>query len=347
MHRFADIGEVELHPLAGASFGGLVHFANPGGAESIIAEMESRPELLPQALGAANGLLVLTGLDEISAEPSLLLRLSHLFGPGIDNYQVNGNPAFMVHEGVPEIFVVSNAPPVNRWPPPPPDPPLCPDGSLPVTFPHRRGWHTDQSFRRPPPDISILYAVRAAERGQGQTLFADCAAAFDALPASTKAQIDNLVGVHAGFGTGRSEDDVRNHRPVPPLKRHEQSQPHPVVRRHPVTGRRALYVCEGSQMDWVDGPFAGMDTGPDGAGAELLYELMEHITQPRFVYVHDWTSGEALIFDNRTTIHAATWYDADHQERTLWRTTVSGNPGPPYEGEAPSWIPRAEQLSTR
>lgn len=97
-------------------------------------------------------------------------------------------------------------------------------------------------------------------------------------------------------------------------------------------------------MDWVDGPFAGMEPGPDGAGADLLYQLIAHITQPQFVYVHDWDSGDALVFDNRTTIHAATWFDAERQQRTLWRTTVSGNPGPQYEGERPSWIPVADEL---
>jgi taurine dioxygenase len=344
MRRFGTKGEVELHPLAGASFGGRLEFANPGGAESIIEEMESGPEILQQALYAASGLLMLNGLDEISAAPSLLLRLSRLFGPDIDNYQENGNPALMVHAGVPEIFVVSNAPPVNRWPPPRPNPPICADGSLPITFPHRRGWHSDQSFRRPPPDVSLLYAVLATDRGTGQTLFADCAAAFDALPPAMRARVEDLVGLHAAFGTGRSEDDVRNNRPVPRLRRHEQSQRQPVVRRHPVTGRCALYLCEGSQMDWVDGPFIGLEPGPDGAGADLLYQLMAHITQPQFVYVHDWHSGDALVFDNRTTIHAATWFDAERQQRTLWRTTVSGNPGPQYEGERPSWIPVADEL---
>src|SRR5258708_21688604 len=222
MRRFGTKGEVELHPRAGASIGGLLKFANPGNDESIIEEMESGPEILQQALYAASGLLMLKGLDAISAAPSLLLRLSRLFGPDIDNYQENGNPALMVHEGVPEIFVVSNAPPVNHWPPPRPNPPMCTDGSLPVTFPHRRGWHSDQSFRRPPPDVSLLYAVQATERGTGQALFADCAAAFDALPPAMRARVEDLVGVHAAFGTGRSEDDVRNNRPVPRLKPHEQ-----------------------------------------------------------------------------------------------------------------------------
>jgi taurine dioxygenase len=343
MRRFGIDGEVELHPLAGRSFGGLLKFTSSRGAKSITAMMESQPDVLPRALYAAGGLLIIKGFDDIAAAPSLMLRFSRLFGPDIDNYQENGNPEFMVHAGVPEIFVVSNAPPVNRWPPPPPIPPLSSEGTLPVTFPHRRGWHTDQSFRRPPPDVSLLYAVRATEKGQGQTLFADCTAAFEALPGSIQAQVANLVGVHARFGTGRSEEDVQECRPVKSLRQHERSQFQPVVRRHPVTGRRALYLCEGSQMDWVDGPFVGMGTGPGSEGAMLLRKLMVHLTQREFVYAHDWDSGDMLVFDNRNTVHAATWFDAEKQQRTLWRTTVSGNPGPEYAGEPPSWIPRADE----
>ena len=343
MHRFGPPGEFELCPLAGASFGGQLRSINATDAKSVIAVMESEPDILPRALHAADGLLLFKDLHEVSTEPSLMLRLSQLLGPAVDNYRQTGTPAYMVHESVPEIYVVSNAPPVNRWPPPPPDPPLCPDGTLPVTFPHRRGWHTDQSFRRPPPDISLLYGVQVAIKGQGQTLFADCAAAFDALPASVQAQIEDLVGVHVEYGANRSEDDVRNRRPVRPLKKHERPQSQPVVRIHPVTGRRALYLCDGAQMDWVDGPIAGLGTGPGSDGAKLLYKLMAHLTQRRFVYVHEWDRGDMVIFDNRNVVHAVTWYDAENYQRTLWRTTVSGNPGREYDGQQPSWLPDSDE----
>jgi len=339
MHRLGLRGEFELCPLAGAPFGRQLRFVNAADAKNIVDALESEPELLPQALQEAGGLLLLKDLNEVSGEPSLMLRLSQLLGPIVDNYHETGTPASMVHQRVPEIYVVSNAPPVNRWPPPPPDPPLCPDGTLPVTFPHRRGWHTDQSFRRPPPDISLLYGVQVAVKGQGQTLFADCAAAFDTLPASVKAQIEDLVGIHVEYGANRSEDDVRSQRSLRPLKKHERPQRQPVVRLHPVTGRRALYLCDGAQMDWVDGPLAGMGTGPGSDGAKLAYKLMTHLTQRQFVYVHEWDRGDLVIFDNRNVVHAVTWYDAENYERTLWRTTVSGNPGAEYDGERPSWLP--------
>jgi taurine dioxygenase len=111
-----------------------------------------------------------------------------------------------------------------------------------------------------------------------------------------------------------------------------------VVRTHPVTGKRALYLCEAGQMDWIQGPFAGLEPGPDGAGAELLYTLMAHYTQPQFTYTHNWDEGDLIIYDNRTLVHAATWFDAEAHPRLMWRTTVFGNPGEVYAGEAKSWV---------
>ena len=91
-------------------------------------------------------------------------------------------------------------------------------------------------------------------------------------------------------------------------------------------------------MDWIDGPFVGMEPGPDGEGAKLLYELMAHYTTSEFVYVHDWDKGDLVIYDNRTSIHAATWFDETQHQRLMWRTTVSGNPGAEYAGEGKSWV---------
>jgi taurine dioxygenase len=82
-----------------------------------------------------------------------------------------------------------------------------------------------------------------------------------------------------------------------------------------------------------------MDPGIDGEAAALLYQLMAHFTQPTFTYAHDWDAGDLVIYDNRSLIHAATWFDAARHPRRMWRTTVHGNPGPLYDGEARSWIP--------
>ena len=81
-----------------------------------------------------------------------------------------------------------------------------------------------------------------------------------------------------------------------------------------------------------------MEKGPHGDGAKLVYELMSHYTDPRFVHVQDWSAGDLIVYDNRCTIHSATWFDADAHSRRMWRTTVRGNPGAMYAGEARSWL---------
>jgi taurine dioxygenase len=244
----------------------------------------------------------------------------------------------MVHATVPEIFIVSNTPPVSRQPPRRPDPPLTEDGKFPTQFPHRVGWHTDQSYRRPPPDISLFLAVVPVRKDQGQTLFADGTAAYEALSPELKARVEGLEGLHVGMSAGRSRDQVLAGQTPRDLGPHELPQRQPVVRVHPVTGRRALYLCASGQMDWLEGPFVGMQSGPNGDGGELLFVLMSHLTQPRFVYIHEWTPGDLVVWDNRCLVHAATWFDAAKEHRLMWRTTVSGNPGVLYTGERKSWI---------
>jgi taurine dioxygenase len=324
-------------PLPGAAFGATVQLAKP------IAQQ--LPDGLPEALAQAGGLLLIPRLGEIADSPELLLRLSHLFGPEVEDYRHTLTGRQFVHPTVPEIYIVSNVPPAHRAPPKQPDPPLTADGRLPVQYPQRKGWHTDQSYRRPPPDISLFYAVMPVARERGQTLFASGTLAYEALPADLKARVERLEGLHVQPGAGRSRDAVLAGETPRPLAAHERAQRQPVVRTHPVTGKRALYLCESGQMDWVDGPFVGLEPGPRGAGAVLLDALMTHFTRPEFVYVHEWTEGDVLVWDNRCLVHAATWYDADKEQRLMWRTTVRGNPGALYAGEKRSWLPERERAA--
>jgi taurine dioxygenase len=332
-------------PLPGARFGGTVRFAGKSGesdARAVIDAAEASPQALSEVLAQCGGLLLLPGMQAIADDPALLVRLSRLFGPEVEDYRQTLTRSNMVHQSVPEIFVVSNIPSVGRRPPPLPDPPRTADGKLPTQYPHRKGWHTDQSYRRPPPDISLFFAVAPVPKGQGQTLFADGAAAYDALPSALKHRVERLEGLHVQPGSGRSRDAVIAGEKPRPLAPHESSQRQPVVRLHPVTGRPALYLCESGQMDWVEGPFVGLEPGPYGDGARLLDELMTHLTRPEFIYVHEWNPGDLVVWDNRCLVHAATWFDAAVHERLMWRTTVHGNPGSTYAGEQKSWIPRAE-----
>ena len=230
-----------VQPLLGAGFGGrLILEGRDSGANALIAAAEANPVALTRALADSSGLLLIPDMDAMIEAPELLVRLSHLFGTEVEDYRHTLTPAHMVHASVPEIFVVSNMPPANRPPPRQPDPPLTPEGKLPVQFPHRRGWHTDQSYRRPPPDISLFLAVIPAPRGQAQTLFADGTAAYEALPPTLKVRVDTLDGIHVSLSAGRSRTDVLEGKAPRPLGRHEQPQRQPLVREHPVTGRRAL-----------------------------------------------------------------------------------------------------------
>ena len=335
-------------PLPGANFGGTVRLANAAGsgpAQGVIAAAETDPQALSRALAECGGLLLLKAMNAIADEPALLVRLSRFLGPEVEDYRRTLTRSNMVHESVPEIFVVSNIPSVGRKPPPRPDPPLTADGKLPTRYPHRKGWHTDQSYRRPPPDISLFFAVEPVPQGEGQTLFADGTAAYEALPAALKKRVEGLEGLHVQLGTGRSRDAVLAGETPRPLAPHEQSQRQPVVRVHPVTGRKALYLCESGQMDWLDGPFVGMEPGPHGDGARLLDELMSHLTRPEFIYVHEWDRGDLIVWDNRCLVHAATWFDAARHERLMWRTTVHGNPGALYAGERKSWLPELREAA--
>ena len=332
-------GNFELiRPLPGANFGGRARVIGKPGASRVVEAAEAEPETLPRALAESGGLLLIQGLDDMADEPELLVRLSRIFGSEVEDYRRTLTPLNMVHETVPEIFIVSNIPPVSRMPPRRPDPPLTEDGKLPTRFPHRRGWHTDQSYRRPPPDVSLFLGVGPVRQDQGQTLFADATAAYDALSPDLKARVEELQGVHVSLSAKRSRDEVLAGVTPRPLGPHEQPQRQPVVRVHPVTGKRALYLCEYGQMDWLEGPFAGMQPGPHSDGADLLFALMSHLTRPEFIYVHEWTRGDLIVWDNRCLVHTATWFDAEKEGRMMWRTTVSGNPGAAYAGENKSWI---------
>jgi len=325
-------------PLPGCGFGGSVTL--PGaGALDLVRAAEADPARLPALLAEAGGVLLIPGMDAMTEDPALLVRLSRIFGAEVEDYRETLVAKNLVHPTQPEIFVVSNTPPFGRQPPARPEPPLTAEGRFPVQYPQRRGWHTDQSYRRPPPDLSLFLCVLPAPRDQAQTLFADGTAAYDALPPDLKARVDRLEGLHVGSSAGRRREHVAAGLPPRALGPNEQPQRQPVAREHPVTGRRALYLCEYGQMDWLEGPLVGLEPGPEGEGAKLLDALMAHLTQPRFVYVHEWTKGDLVIWDNRCTVHAATWFDAEREPRIMWRTTVSGNPGPAYAGEARSWIP--------
>jgi len=319
-------------PLPGAAFGAKIVVEAPDARAAVDALLDSAFDIQGR-LAQAQGLLVLSGLAALACAPEDYVRLSQAFGPELEDIRATLTAPRFFHPDVAEIMVLSNKPGHDHPPPP------RPSGALPVRFPDRINWHTDQSYRRPPPDVSLLFGVTVPPPDQGQTLYADCTAAYKALDPNTKALIDGLDGIHTMSWIGRGVEDVRSGVMPTPVLDHQKPVRQPLVRHHPVTGDPALYLCEEKQMDYLDGPVAGMEPGPDGAGARLIRDLLRHATQERFVYVHTWQAGDLVVGDNRCLLHAASWYDSATHAREMWRTTVMGNAGAPYAGEAKSWLP--------
>jgi alpha-ketoglutarate-dependent 2,4-dichlorophenoxyacetate dioxygenase len=172
-------------------------------------------------------------------------------------------------------------------------------------------WHSDSSFRAIPAKYSLLSARVVNPKG-GDTEFADMRAAYDALDDDTKREIDGYVCEHSlmysrgslGF-VDYSDEEKELFKPVRQR----------LVRTHPVTGRKSLYLSSHA------GAILGL---PTPEARIILRDLNEHATQPRFVYVHKWRLNDLVIWDNRQTMHRGRRYD-ESQPRDVRRTTVAGD----------------------
>jgi alpha-ketoglutarate-dependent 2,4-dichlorophenoxyacetate dioxygenase len=172
-------------------------------------------------------------------------------------------------------------------------------------------WHSDSSFRAVPAKYSLLSGRITVAKG-GQTQFCDMRAAYDALDDATKAEIEDLICEHSLlFSRGSLGFDD--------LTAEEKAMFKPVrqrlVRTHPVTGRKSLYLSShaGTIVGW-----------PVPEARAFLRDLTEHATQPRFFHGHAWRQHDFVMWDNRTTVHRVTRFD-DTQVRDMRRTTVAGD----------------------
>ena len=182
-------------------------------------------------------------------------------------------------------------------------------------------WHTDLSYTRAPSRGSIMYAVEVPLRDGkplGDTLFASTAAAYDALPESMKKTLAGLKAVHRFWDRYIRERKAAGSDVVISEERRAGTPDvvQPVVRTHPYTGRKCLYVNEGFTVGVV-----GM---PDDESRALLSELYAHCTRPEFVYRHKWRVGDVVMWDNCATIHRATVDFALPERRLMQRTTLKG-----------------------
>jgi alpha-ketoglutarate-dependent 2,4-dichlorophenoxyacetate dioxygenase len=170
-------------------------------------------------------------------------------------------------------------------------------------------WHTDSSFRQKSAAWSMLHA-RVIPPVGGDTEFADTRAAYDALSDAMKRRLDGLVAEHSIW---HSREQLGGYVPTEEERRLRPPARHPLVRRHPGSGRHALYIASHASH------IVGM---PVEEGQAMLRELIEFATQPRFVYRHQWRLGDLVIWDNRCTMHRATPFAATGQVRDMRRTTV-------------------------
>jgi taurine dioxygenase len=178
------------------------------------------------------------------------------------------------------------------------------------------GWHTDYSYKQVPVMCTMLYAVEVPPEGS-DTLLADMCAAYDALPPERQRALDPLMVQHSyrhfmenrEHGRMTLSDELRAENP---------DVLHPLIRVHPANGRRALWASTGTVRGIV-----GME---DAAALALIDELVDFITQERFVYRHKWQVGDLLVWDNRCTLHTGTLYDDRKYDRLMHRLWAKGDP---------------------
>jgi taurine dioxygenase len=197
------------------------------------------------------------------------------------------------HESVPGVSYITN---------------VHADGSLDVKgYKRSREWHTDRSYDQRTGKTTALYALEIPAVG-GHTDFADMYRACAALPADLRQALEGRIGVYRWHG--------RHAHSAIPLTAEQQAETpgaeHPILRRHPESGREALYVDPGNQVSIL-----GM--APE-QGEAVLQRLFQHCEQPAFQYSHPWHVGELVIWDNRCTMHRAAGGYPPEQRRVLMRT---------------------------
>ena len=175
-------------------------------------------------------------------------------------------------------------------------------------------FHTDYSYLDIPARATTLYSIQVPKVG-GDTLFANQYAAYEGLSEEMKKKLKGLTGLHH---YGNRDDLDESSRTVASVLSEEQKQKvawvrHPIVRRHPVTGRPALYAVNGTSFG-----IEGMD---EAEALSLLRELARHSTQEKYRCRVKYGVGDVVIWDNASLLHSATLIDPD-DPRTLWRITI-------------------------
>lgn len=230
--------------------------------------------------------------------PAQQIAFSRRFGP----LQIHVLHQFLL-AGKPEILIVSN---------------ILDESGRPIGLGDAgHFWHSDLSYKERPSLGSMLHAQELPATG-GDTLFANMHAAWETLPAALKKRIEGLKAEHTYLA---KYEQLRERNPWRPAlsdaqKAQVQAVIHPVVRTHPETGRKALFVSEHFTTRIV-----GVS---EGESHDLLQQLFAHSVKPAHIYRHRWQPHDMVFWDNRSLMHLATGCP-DDQRRKLYRTTIEGD----------------------
>lgn len=179
-------------------------------------------------------------------------------------------------------------------------------------------WHSDNSYVEVPPAGSMLYSLEVPINGGGDTSFNNQYLAYEELPEELKRAIEGKYQVHDA--TRNSAGVLRPGVKLPTKPEEVPGPKHPLVRVHPVTGRRALYL--GRRRAWPSNYIIGL---PNNESEALLDKLWAHATQPKYAWTHIWRVGDIVLWDNRCCMHYRTEIDPT-QRRIMHRTTIKGEP---------------------
>lgn len=191
----------------------------------------------------------------------------------------------------PSVMMISNAKDTGR-------PTVLEDGEM--------MFHYDQCYYENPALGSTLFAIDVPDEG-GNTLFSNCALAYDALSDDWKRRLEGLKALN--YYDYHRDPTIRPSEINPDAPQFV----HPVVRIHPETGRKALFVNRLMTL-WIE----GIDRAESD---EILDYLFDHIEKPEFIYEHVWTPGDLMMWDNRCSVHARTWFSPE-KRRSMRRVTV-------------------------
>ena len=236
-------------------------------------------------------------------KPAQLAAFSRLFGTPQINVRTEGN-----HEDVPEVGWITN---VTR------------DGKPLGSQDAGRYWHSDLCYLAMPSKLTILHSLEVPQRDgvvYGDTNFAGMAAAYESLPEEVKRRLHGLEAANSYrnmWNRKAYEFGARKVLSEKELEQYPEDAVHPVVRTHPSTGRKCLYVCEG-----YTSRILGI---PEPESEALLQRLFSHAVRPEFVYSHKWRVGDVLMWDNCAVQHKASFDYAPPLRRVMQRCTIEGS----------------------